>query len=132
VILLTAELEDAALLGAIKARVDGIVFKHGVESHLLDAVNAIRSGQRFVDPALIDRAFALANEPPRRSPIDNLSVRERQIVEAVARGKRNRDIAESTGMSEGSIKIYLHRIYEKLGIENRTELAIMVLEQDRK
>ena len=128
VILLTAELEDAALLGAIRAQVSGIVFKDDVGARLQEAVRTVLSGQRQIDPALISRATALLAEEQSGSPLDLLSRREREIAEGVAQGKRNRDIAEAVGMTEGSIKVYLHRIYEKLGVENRTALAVMMLE----
>jgi len=131
VILLTAEIEDAELLAAMKAKVDGIVFKHGAGEHLLKAVQVVASGQRSIDSVLIVRAFTLAMETPKTLLVDLLSSRELQIADAVAVGKRNREIAAGIGMTEGSIKVYLHRIYDKLGIENRTELAVMMLEQRR-
>ncbi|MBO9498035.1 MAG: response regulator transcription factor [Novosphingobium sp.] len=129
VILLTAEIEDAALLTAVKARVDGIVFKDGAETRLHDAIEAVLAGERFIDQALMQRALDLAIESPKASALGKLSARELQIAEAVAVGKRNRDIAECIGTTEGSIKVYLHRIYEKLGVGSRTELAVLVLRE---
>jgi len=129
VILLTAEIEDAALLTAVKAKVDGIVFKHGAETRLHDAIKAVTSGERYIDQALMQRALDLAIDNPQPSALNKLSVRELQIAEAVAVGKRNRDIAEDIGTTEGSIKVYLHRIYEKLGVSSRTELAVLVLRE---
>ena len=55
-----------------------------------------------------------------------MSDRDRRIVEGAAAGLRNRDIAESLGISEGAVKVYLHRIFDKLGVGNRTELALLV------
>lgn len=129
VILLTAEIEDAALLTAVKARVDGIVFKAGAETRLHDAIKAVMAGERYIDQGLMQRALDLAIENPRPSALAKLSARELQIAEAVAAGKRNRDIAEEIGTTEGSIKVYLHRIYEKLGVSSRTELAVLVLRE---
>jgi two-component system nitrate/nitrite response regulator NarP len=131
VILLTAELEDSALLAALKAKVNGIVFKDGAESRLHEAVTAVAAGESFIDPQLLSKAFDLAVDDSRRKPLEALSVRELAIAQAVAAGKRNREIAETVGMTEGSVKVYLHRIYEKLGIDNRTELAILLLEDRR-
>ncbi len=129
VILLTAEIEDSALLTAVKSKVDGIVFKDGAETRLHDAIKAVVAGERFIDQALMQRALDLAIENPRASALAKLSARELQIAEAVAVGKRNRDIAEDIGTTEGSIKVYLHRIYEKLGVSTRTELAVLVLRE---
>lgn len=129
VILLTAELEDAALLGAVKAKVDGIVFKDGAETRLHDAIKAVVAGERYIDQALMHRALELAIENPKPTKLAKLSTRELQIAEAVAVGKRNRDIAEDIGTTEGSIKVYLHRIYEKIGVSSRTELAVLVMRE---
>ncbi len=129
VILLTAELDDANLLAAMKAGVEGIVFKHGAEKRLIDAIRIVTSGDTYIDRALTERAMQLVQDKARPSPLDALTARERQISVEVARGKRNRDIADLVGMTEGSIKVYLHNIYGKLGIENRTELAILAIEE---
>jgi two-component system nitrate/nitrite response regulator NarP len=53
-----------------------------------------------------------------------LAPRERQLIAFVRKGLRNREIGEQLGVTEGTVKAYLHAIYEKLGITNRTELAI--------
>ncbi len=65
VILLTAEIEDAALLTAVKAKVDGIVFKDGAETQLEEAIKAVLAGERFIDQALMQRALDLAIENPQ-------------------------------------------------------------------
>lgn len=127
VLLLTAELDDTALVGAVRAKVDGIVFKENAATSLHQAIDAVRAGGRFIDIALMDRAFMLASEAPPADPLDQLSDRDRRIVEGAAAGLRNKDIAESLGISEGSVKVYLHRIFDKLGVSNRTELALLVI-----
>ncbi|HTN14568.1 MAG TPA: response regulator transcription factor [Sphingomonadaceae bacterium] len=127
VILLTAEITDAALLSAVKAKVNGIVLKDGAENRLHEAIEAVLAGQRFIEQPLMQRALDLAIEHPRPSPLARLTPRELQIAEAVSVGKRNREIADEVGTTEGSIKVYLHRIYEKLAIGSRTELAVLVL-----
>ena len=129
VILLTAELDDTNLLAAMKAGVEGIVFKHGAEDRLIDAIKVVTAGGTYIDRVLTERAMQLAQSVTRRSPFECLAAREKQIAVEVARGKRNRDIAELVGMTEGSIKVYLHNIYGKLAIENRTELAILAIEE---
>lgn len=127
VILLTAELEDSALAAAINAQVDGIVFKDDAGQTLQRAVQAVSSGQRHIDEAALKRAADFLEQTPLTSPLEALNLREREIAEGVALGKRNREIAEDVGMTEGSIKVYLHRIYDKLGVENRTALAVLML-----
>lgn len=125
VVLLTAELEDAALLTALRARVDGIVLKDVAEEALLDCLGTVSRGGKAIPPALMERANELSarGEPPH--PLSALTPRERQVAELVGGGLRNRDIAAALGTSEGTVKVYLHAIYQKLEIENRTELALI-------
>ena len=59
------------------------------------------------------------------SEMRSLTPRERAISGLVAQGKRNREIGDELGISEGTVKVHLHRIYEKLGVGNRTELAML-------
>jgi len=54
----------------------------------------------------------------------SLTARERQLIELVRRGLRNRDIAAEIGVTEGTVKVYLHGIFDKFGVDNRTELAM--------
>lgn len=125
VVLLTAELEDSALITAMKAGVNGVVLKDGAEDGLLACLEAVAEGRRSVPADLLQRALDLSLEGEPRHPLAALSPRERQIAEHVSRGLRNRDIADALGMSEGTVKVYLHTIYQKLGIDNRTELALL-------
>lgn len=125
VVLLTAELEDDALLAAVKAGVNGIVLKDGAEDALLTCLDTVTAGRRAVSASLLQRALDVSLDETRRHPLEGLTPRERQIAEHVGRGMRNRDIAAALAMSEGTVKVYLHTIYQKLGIENRTELALL-------
>lgn len=125
VVLLTAELEDSALIAAVQAGVNGIVLKDVAEDALLDCLSAVASGRRAVAPDLLQRALDLSLRGDPKHPLQDLTPRERQIAEQVGLGRRNREIAEALGMSEGTVKVYLHTIYQKLGVENRTELALL-------
>jgi two-component system nitrate/nitrite response regulator NarL len=61
----------------------------------------------------------------RAHQIELLTARERQIVRVMAQGLTNQEIAQRLRLAEGTVKVHLHRIYQKLGIANRTALAIM-------
>lgn len=126
VVLLTAALSDADLLAAVRARVDAIVMKDDAAQVLQQAIAAVSSGERLIAFDLMDRAFALATAEPMPDPLAALSERDRRIAEGVAAGQRNREIAERLGISEGAVKIYLHRIFDRLEVSNRTELALLV------
>lgn len=131
VIVLAAEVEDEALVAILDAGVNAIVSKAGAELRLLEAIQTIKEGTCFIDSDLLDRALLLAKAEARTSALDLLSPREREVAQQVVQGRRNREIAQAIHVTEGTIKIYLHNIYRKLGIGSRTELATLVMGQER-
>jgi two-component system nitrate/nitrite response regulator NarL len=125
VVMLTAELTDRALYAAVKAGVNGIVLKNGAEDSLIECLDKVVAGGRAIDVELMSRAMDLAMNGGGADPLARLAPRERQIAELVAQGLRNREIAERLTMSEGTVKVYLHGIYQKVGVDNRTGLALL-------
>jgi len=125
VVLLTAELGDFSLLSAVRAGVNGIVLKDGAEDALVAALDKVAAGDKAIPQPLLQRALDLSLSGDKADPLASLAPRERQIAAHVGRGLRNREIADALAMSEGTVKVYLHTIYQKLGIKNRTELALI-------
>lgn len=133
VVLLTADLEDKKLLEAIELGVEGIVLKESAQSRMISCLDEVARGGRWLEPALIQQALDLKlreSASPDRG-FATLSRREAAIVDLVAQGLRNREIAAQLGLTEGTVKVYLHRIYEKLEVTNRTELAILTRGAER-
>lgn len=125
VALLTAEIEDAALVEAVRLGVDGVVLKDGAHKDLLPCLEALREGRRWIAQDLLERANeADCGEGDAEDPLQGLNARERAIASLVAQGMRNRELAAQLDMNEGTVKVYLYRIYKKLGLGSRTELAI--------
>ena len=121
VVLLTAGMDDSQLLMADRLAPEGIVLKTSDPALLLDCMEKVRKGERWVDPEIADR-IAHVKERVARAP--SLTPRERELVELVRQGLRNRDIGAKLGVTEGTVKVYLHGIFDKLGVDNRTELAM--------
>jgi two-component system nitrate/nitrite response regulator NarP len=121
VILLTAGMDDAQLLAADRLNPEGIVLKTSDPALLLKCMEQVRHGESWVDPEIAERT-RLAKERAERAP--TLTPRERELVELVRQGLRNRDIAAQLGVTEGTVKVYLHAIFDKFGVDNRTELAM--------
>lgn len=123
VILLTAAIDDASLLEAKALEVSGIVLKNSDPAYLLDCLDHVRHGRPWLDPEIADRVRMIAADPSKGRH-SQLTHRELQILGFVREGLRNREIAERIGVKEGTIKAYLHSVFEKLGVTSRTELAI--------
>jgi two-component system nitrate/nitrite response regulator NarL len=121
VILLTAGMDDSQLMAAAELEPDGIVLKTSDPALLLECMDRVRDGDRWVDAEVAERIRAVK---ARATSGPSLTARERQLIELVRRGLRNRDIAAELGVTEGTVKVYLHGIFDKFGVDNRTELAM--------
>jgi two-component system nitrate/nitrite response regulator NarP len=122
VILLTAGIDDSSLLEAKALRVEGIVLKNSDPAYLLECLDRVAAGASWIDPEIGERIGELSQRFDSHRP--PLAPRERELIRFVARGLRNREIAEELGVTEGTVKVYLHAVFDKLGVKNRTELAI--------
>ena len=125
VILLTAGMDEAQLLGAAELEPQGMVLKTSDPGLLLQSMDAVVAGERWVDPEIAERT---RQAQARAASVPPLTRRERELVELVRQGLRNRDIAAELGVTEGTVKVYLHAIFDKFQVENRTELAMRAAE----
>jgi len=123
VILLTAGIDDVSLMEARALKVQGMVLKNSDPAYLLDCLDHVRHGRSWTDPELTDRVRQLARGQ-REAGHAPLAPRELQLIRFVRSGLKNREIAERLGVTEGTVKAYLHAVFEKLGVKNRTELAM--------
>jgi DNA-binding NarL/FixJ family response regulator len=132
VVLLTADLHDDALADALDLDVNGIILKDGAETLLITCLDQVARGGRWIDGGIVQRALDIARKGAvDRGPLAQLTVRERAIAQLVGQGLRNREIGQELGLTEGTVKVALHRIYEKLGIETRVELAMLARDTDK-
>ena len=122
VVLLTAAIDDSALLEAKALKVDGVVLKNSDPAYLLDCLDRVRHGRSWFDPELSERIRQLGRS--ERAAEVALTPRERQLVGLIRSGLTNRDIAARLGVTEGTVKAYLHTLYAKADVRNRTELAL--------
>ena len=121
VILLTAGMDDSQLLTAAELNPEGMVLKTSDPGLLMECMDAVAAGKQWIDPEIADRTREAKDRAASAPP---LTRRERELIELVRQGLRNRDIAAELGVTEGTVKVYLHAIFDKLRVENRTELAL--------
>jgi len=131
VVLLTAGIEDDKLLEAIRAGARGVVLKDMAPQLLVEAVRTVIRGGQWLEKGLGGRALTklLQRERGLQEASRVLTPREVEIVRMVARGLRNRAIAEKLYITEGTVKVHLHNIYEKLGVDGRVELTLYAQEK---
>jgi len=125
VVLLTASLEEEEVVEAVRAGVRGLVLKEAAAVSLVECARSVAAGERVLDNAMVSRALdhVLKREASVKELSALLSPRETDIVRMVATGMRNKEIASSLAIGEGTVKSHLHAIYEKLGVHGRVELT---------
>lgn len=125
VVFLTARITDAKAYEALQLGVNGLVIKMTAPQVLLTCLDAVSNGRRWIDHDILQRAMDVSLlDPSAGDPLHKLSTRERAVVDLVLRGLRNKDIAAQLGVSEGTVKVHLHNVFDKLGVSSRTELVL--------
>lgn len=122
VILLTALFDDAEIEDAVRLGVRGVMLKDLAPPLMVQCIRSVYAGSDWIEKNLLDRALQRANRGPAAPP-KSLTPREFEILKMVVRGLRNKAIAAELAISEGTVKIHLHSIYEKLGVGGRLELS---------
>jgi DNA-binding NarL/FixJ family response regulator len=130
VVLLTAHVTDDEVLTALRLGVGGIILKEAASRALVQCVRTVAGGEQWLDQRTVQMSLdrMLRREAGSAKAARVLTKRELEIVRMVATGLRNRQIAEKLTISEGTVKMHLHSIYEKLAISGRLELSIYARE----
>jgi len=125
IILLTAEISDDEVIDAVRLGVAGMVLKETASRQLLQVLAKVAAGETSLDQKVVRRAVdKLLRIKAGVSQAERvLTNRELEIVKLVATGLRNKQIADQLSITEGTVKIHLHTIFEKLGVSSRVELT---------
>ena len=124
-LILTSFTDDQALLQAILAGASGYVAKQLKGDDIVDAIRRIAGGQSLLDPAVTARARErLRAEPHQDERVARLSAQERTILELIADGLTNRQIATELNLAEKTVKNYVSNLLSKMGMERRTQAAV--------
>lgn len=132
VIILTTFNEDELMLRGLQAGARGYLLKDTGRSTLFDTIRAASRGETLLKPEIMARVLAQKNAPQTKSKSGstfNLTEREYEVLESVARGERSKEVASHLGISERTVKAHLASIYNKLGVDSRAA-AIAVAAQN--
>ncbi len=124
-LMLTSFADDEALFQAIMAGAAGYVLKQVKGMDLVDAIRRVGAGQALLDPSVTEQVLErMRHGPPRDERLERLSDQERRILELIAEGLTNRQIAERIHLAEKTVKNYVSNLLTKLGMQRRTQAAV--------
>jgi DNA-binding NarL/FixJ family response regulator len=134
-LMLTSFSDDEALFSAIMAGASGYLLKRVSGTDLVGAVRRLANGESLLDPSLIAAVLERLRKPPdeQEDPrYQSLTEQERKILDLIAEGRTNRQIAAAMFLAEKTVKNYVSGLLRKLGMERRTEAAVYAVERERR
>ncbi len=128
IVVVTTYDTDQNVYTALRAGAVGFLLKDAGPSLLIDAVRQAHLGESLISPAVLLRLLRQWSAGPSSHSADPLTVRERDILREVARGRTNAELATELAISISTVKTHLGAIQRKIGARNRTEIAIWAWE----
>ena len=137
IVILTSSEEDDDLISALKIGARAYILKGVAARELLRILRAVSAGESYVPPMLaasllLEMREAQSQQKQATSPLDELTPREREILEGLAAGLSNKEIGERLFLSEKTVKHYMTNILQKLQVRNRVEAALLAQKEMKK
>ena len=126
VLILTSFADGEGVRDAVRAGVTGYLMKDVLKTELLTAIRLAADGVPTLHPRAQQHLMRGIAEPESPSPFGALTPRERDVLALIAQGESNKRIAAALNLSIGTVKGYVSAIFEKLGVEDRTQAALLV------
>lgn len=130
VLIVTASIDRGDLRVALLRGAQGVLLKHLASDLLVKCLRQVVCGEYWIGRDSVGDLIDAMRNPTPREEAQLLSQRERDIVSAVIKGASNKDIAWQLGLGEQTVKNHLRRIFAKLGVNNRVELAVHAMEHE--
>ncbi|HEY6543639.1 MAG TPA: response regulator transcription factor [Dokdonella sp.] len=127
VLVFTSYAEDSQVRDALDAGATGYLLKDVLRSDLLRAVHEVAAGRAWLHPQAQRQMIDWMRRPP--SPLDALTTRERSVLQALGEGLSNKQIARRLNLTEGTVKGYVSQLFDKLGVTDRTQAALLAHKQ---
>ena len=131
-LMLTSFSDDEALFDAIMAGAAGYVLKEVRGLDLVGSIRRVAAGQSLLDPILTARVMDRLRRPVAEPSDRGLTPQEERILELIAEGRTNRQIAETMILSEKTVKNYVSNLLAKLGMSRRTEAAVYAVKRTQR
>lgn len=130
IIVLTSFSDDEKVFSAIRSGALGYLLKDSSPQDLLNAIHTVAKGEGFLSPSIASKVMREINQPPKLPPTkDPLTERESEILQLVAQGLTNDQIAEKLVVSERTVRTHVSNILAKLQLANRTQAALYALKE---
>ena len=130
-LMLTSFADDEALFDAILAGASGYVLKQIRGTDLIGAVRTVAAGGSLLDPRAAAAVMERMRTPKAADPLAALTEQERRILELIGEGLTNREIGERMFLAEKTVKNYVSNLLAKLGLQRRTQVAVLATEVRR-
>lgn len=127
-LILTSYDDDEAVLAAVLAGANGYLLKEVRATSLVDAIRRVSAGETLLDPAVTERVLSKARSTPATNPLQALTPRETEILALIAEGLSNREIGARLFLAEKTVKNYVSGVLSKLGMQRRTQAAVLATE----
>ncbi|WP_064792115.1 two-component system response regulator NarL [Shewanella woodyi] len=129
IVIFTVSDSESDVLQAIKFNTDGYLLKDSEPEELIEKINLAIQGEFVISSPLTKiLARSLRPESKASSPLENLTQRELQNLKLIASGKSNKDIANTLGIAETTVKVHVKNLLKKLGLKSRVEAAVWAVE----
>lgn len=132
IVILTSQGDDKSVFSLIEAGADGYLLKDVAAENLVNAIRDVNDGKSILHPEVTQKLltrFVSSGEPEKQKPGDLLTEREIEVLKALSKGYSNQQIAEELYISQRTVQNHLHNIYNKLGINGRTEAVIYAIQE---
>jgi DNA-binding NarL/FixJ family response regulator len=130
-LMLTSFADDEALFDAIMAGAAGYVLKQIRGNDLVGAVRTVAAGGSLLDPKAAAAVMERMRAPKTADPLAGLTEQERRILDLIGEGLTNRQIGERMFLAEKTVKNYVSNLLSKLGLQRRTQVAVLATEVRR-
>lgn len=134
-LILTADAPESEVVEALRLGAKGVVMKQSLPEVLFESIRSVMAGEYWIGRECVEnlirtvRDQAPDTEVEVKDPMQGLTARERQVVAAIVVGCSNADIAHKFAISAKTVKHHLTKVFDKLGVSNRLELALFAVQR---